>query len=97
VDADDTVYGSGCRFQALTRQSSDSSRTGRSNVFSCIGSGCSKVQGVAALRASRVSGEALGGHHIIVDDVELGAETVKVRSEVDREVAVLFASVCPTP
>ncbi len=46
------------------------------------------------MRASRVSGEALGGHHIIVDDVELGAETVKVRSEVDREVAVLFASVC---
>ncbi len=52
---------------------------------------------MAALRASRVSGEALGGHHIIVDDVELGAETVKVRSEVDREVAVLFALVCPTP
>lgn len=46
------------------------------------------------MRASRVSGEALGGHHIIVDDVELGAETVKVRSEVDREVAVLFALVC---
>ena len=47
------------------------------------------------MRASRVFGEVLGGHHMIVEDVELGTEIVTARGEPDREVAVLIASVRP--
>ncbi|MGZ4556579.1 MAG: transposase family protein [Mycobacteriaceae bacterium] len=47
------------------------------------------------MRASRVFGEVLGGHDMIVEDVDLATEIVATRGEADREVAVLIASVRP--
>jgi transposase len=47
------------------------------------------------LRASRVFGEVLGGHDMIVEDVDLATEIVATRGEADREVAVLITSVRP--
>lgn len=47
------------------------------------------------MRASRVFGEVLGGHHMIIEDVEVGTEVVTAKGQPDRECPVLVASVRP--
>ncbi len=47
------------------------------------------------MRASRVFGEVLGGHHMVIEDVEVGTEVVTVKGQPDRECPVLVASVRP--